>query len=152
MVEELSQFDRELLNILQENLPVSPQPFKDVAETLGTSEESVLGALQRLKREGYIRRIGAFFDSEKLGYVGSLIALKVEPQKLDEVANAINKYAGVTHNYEREGKYNLWFTLNSPNESFEKKTIEEIRSLDGVTELLNLKATKKYKVNVAFNL
>lgn len=151
-MEELSQFDRELLNILQENLPVSPQPFKDVAETLGTSEESVLGALQRLKREGYIRRIGAFFDSEKLGYVGSLIALKVEPQKLDEVANAINKYAGVTHNYEREGKYNLWFTLNSPNESFEKKTIEEIRSLDGVTELLNLKATKKYKVNVAFNL
>lgn len=151
-MEELSQFDRELLNILQENLPVSPQPFKDVAETLGTSEESVLGALQRLKREGYIRRIGAFFDSEKLGYVGSLIALKVEPQKLDEVANAINKYAGVTHNYEREGKYNLWFTLNSPNESFEKKTIEEICSLDGVTEILNLKATKKYKVNVAFNL
>lgn len=151
-MEELSQFDRELLNILQENLPVSPQPFKDVAEKLGTSEESVLGALQRLKNGGYIRRIGAFFDSEKLGYVGSLIALKVEPQKLDEVANAINKYAGVTHNYEREGKYNLWFTLNSPSLDFEKRTVGEIRALDGVTELLNLKATKKYKVNVAFNL
>ena len=151
-MEELSQFDRELLNILQEKLPISPQPFKDVAEKLGTSEENVLNALQRLKNDGYIRRIGAFFDSDKLGYAGSLIALKVEPKCLENVATFINKYSGVTHNYEREGEYNLWFTLNSPNEAFERETIEKIRALDGVTEVLNLKVTKKYKINVAFKL
>ncbi|MBR3623958.1 MAG: Lrp/AsnC family transcriptional regulator, partial [Selenomonadaceae bacterium] len=71
---------------------------------------------------------------------------------LENVATFINKYSGVTHNYEREGEYNLWFTLNSPNEAFERETIEKIRALDGVTEVLNLKATKKYKINVAFKL
>ena len=149
---ELTSFDKELLNLLQGHLPVCSRPFARLAEELGTEEAVVLQRVQELKREGYLRRIGTFFDSNKLGYHGTLVALRVEPEKLPEVADAINSDPGATHNYEREGKYNLWFTLLTPNERQESSIISEVRTLPGVEDVLNLKAHKKYKINVQFKL
>lgn len=149
---KLTDFDKDLLNILQEHLPISKRPFKEIAEKLDVTEEEVLNRLKMLKNDGYIRRIGAFFDSNKLGYTGTLIALKAKEDKIKEVADAVNKYAGVTHNYEREGKFNLWFTLLSPNAKYEENFVKNIKETDGVEDVLSLKAKHKYKINVAFKL
>ena len=149
---ELSAFDKALLNVLQGNLPLCSHPFAALAERLGTDEATVLDRLRRLKQEGYLRRIGTFFDSNRLGYRGTLVALQVEPGYMKPVAEAINLYQGATHNYEREGRYNLWFTLLSPYMDHERRILEEIRALPGVEGMLNLKAKKKYKINVQFQL
>ncbi len=149
---ELTAFDKDLLNLLQGNLPVCSHPFAKLAEELGTDEQTVLSRVQELKAEGYLRRIGTFFDSNNLGYKGTLVALKVDPAKMQTVAEAVNRYPGATHNYEREGRYNLWFTLLSPNLETEAKILDEVQSLNGVEDMLNLKAYKKYKINVQFKL
>ena len=149
---ELSIFDKSLLNLLQGNLPVCKRPFAKMAEKLGTDEETVISKIRELKAAGYLRRIGTFFDSTKLGYGGTLVALKVTPSEIQSVAEVVNKYPGATHNYEREGKYNLWFTLLTPNPESETKILSEIGSVRGVEEMLKLKANKKYKINVQFKL
>ena len=149
---ELSTFDKNLLNVLQGSLPLCSHPFAALAEQLGTDEATVLGRLRELKKEGYLRRIGTFFDSGRLGYRGTLVALRVSPEQIKPVAEAINLYPGATHNYEREGRYNLWFTLLSPDQEHESRILDEIRSLPGVAGMLNLKAKKKYKINVQFHL
>jgi DNA-binding Lrp family transcriptional regulator len=149
---ELTAFDKDLLNLLQGNLPVCSHPFAKLAEELGTDEQTVLSRVQELKAEGYLRRIGTFFDSNNLGYKGTLVALKVDPAKMQTVAEAVNRYPGATHNYEREGRYNLWFTLLSPNLETEAKILDEVQALNGVEDMLNLKANKKYKINVQFKL
>ena len=151
-MKELTSFDKSLLNLLQGNLPVCSHPFAALADELGTDEQTVLTRLQLLKQEGYLRRIGTFFNSNKLGYKGTLVALRVEPDKIETVAEAINRYPGATHNYEREGRYNLWFTLLTPCLETEKKILDEVEALPGVEDLLNLKANKKYKINVQFKL
>ena len=79
---ELTAFDKELLNLLQGHLPVCSRPFEQLAKELGTEESVVLRRVQELKQEGYLRRIGTFFDSNKLGYHGTLVALKVEPKHI----------------------------------------------------------------------
>ena len=104
---ELTAFDKSLLNLLQANLPVCSHPYAKLAEQLGTEEDVVISRLQDLKAAGYLRRIGTFFNSNQLGYKGTLVALRVEPDRMQTVAEAINQYPGATHNYEREGKYNL---------------------------------------------
>lgn len=71
---------------------------------------------------------------------------------MESVAEAINRYPGATHNYEREGRYNLWFTLLTPGMDREQKILSEVRALPGVHGMLNLKANKKYKINVQFKL
>ena len=151
-MKELTSFDKSLLNLLQGNLPVCSHPFAALADELGTDEQTVLTRVQMLKQEGYLRRIGTFFNSNKLGYKGTLVALRVEPDKIETVAEAINRYPGATHNYEREGRYNLWFTLLTPCLETEKKILDEVEALPGVEDLLNLKANKKYKINVQFKL
>mgnify|MGYP003589217908 CR=1 FL=1 len=148
----LTSFDKALLNILQTNLPLSEKPFKDLADKLDSTEENVIKRLNELKEMGYIRKIGLFFDSAKLGYQGTLVATKVLPEYMESVATAINEYNGVTHNYEREGDYNLWFTLITIDMEQQDKILNHIKSLPGVLDIISLPANKKYKVSVNFTL
>jgi len=152
IVNSLTDFDKRLLNILQGNLPLCSRPFSRLGEMLDTTEEHVLRRLNELKREGYLRRIGTFFNSEQLGYHGTLIALRVAEEHIADVAAAINRYAGATHNYEREGRYNLWFTLLTPSREMEQRILSEIAALPGVQNLMSLKAHRRYKINVQFKL
>ena len=149
---ELSNFDKALLNLLQSDIPVCRRPFAAMAEKLGAEENFVLERVRELKAAGYLRRIGTFFNSNNLGYRGTLVALEVEPAELPTVAAQINSYNEVTHNYEREGKFNLWFTLLTLNVDRENFILENIKSLRGVEDMINLKSNRKFKINVQFNL
>lgn len=149
---ELTALDKQLLNLLQGKLQLVSRPFQTIGEELGLSEEQVLSRLQLLKQEGYIRKIGAFFNSDKLGYRGTLVALKVKPERMEETAIFINQFPGITHNYQREGDYNLWFTLITPNERLRQDILAQISALPGVEGSMDLSARKKYKINVQFKL
>ncbi len=148
----LNDFDKQLLNIIQSDIPLVSRPFAALAERLGADEATVVERLRFLRDNGLIRRIGPFFDSARLGYVSTLVALAVEPAELPAVAVAVNAYPGVTHNYEREGDYNLWFALLSPNMAAQERVLAAVARLPGIKRLLNLPATKKFKVNVRFTL
>lgn len=151
-MQALTTFDKALLNLLQGNLPVCSRPFQKLAEELGTEESVVLERLKALKQEGYLRRIGTFFNSSRLGYEGTLVALRVREDRVEQVAKSINTLTGATHNYEREGGYNLWFTLLTPSSEVESAILARVRGLDGVESMLNLRANRKYKINVQFKL
>ena len=148
----LTTFDKALLNELQKDFPVTEYPFAVVAERLASDEKTVLDHLQALRTNGYLRHVGAFFDSPALGYGGTLIALRVAPAQLAAVASMVNRYNGVTHNYEREGEYNLWFTLLTPSPEEKQAVLEAVGSLPGVERMLDLVAERTYKIRVQFNL
>ena len=148
----LKNFDKSLLNLIQRNLPIAQRPFLELANILGTTEDNVIERLRYLKEHGYIRRIGPFFDSGKLEYKGTLVALKVKDGYMEKVAQFINKYPGATHNYQREGEYNLWFTLLTHSEEKRTQILNEIKAQEGVEKLMNLVSNKKYKINVQFKL
>jgi DNA-binding Lrp family transcriptional regulator len=148
----LSDFDKQLLNVIQSDIPLVSRPFAVAAARLGADEATVIGRLEYLRDNGYIRRIGPFFDSSRLGYVSTLVALAVEPEKMAAVAAAVNAYPGVTHNYEREGDYNLWFALLTPDMAAQERILAAVARLPGVKGMMNLPATRKYKVNVRFTL
>lgn len=149
---ELTPFDKSLLNLLQAKIPVCPRPFAELAAQLGADESTVILRLRELKAAGFLRRVGTFFNSANLGYAGTLVALKVAPNQIGTVATAVNKYPEATHNYEREGAYNLWFTLLTKSPDHEKNILAEIRGLRGVEDMLRLKSNRKFKVNVQFHL
>lgn len=148
----LTTFDKALLNELQKDFPVEAHPFAIIAQRLGSDEDAVLQRLKELRANGYLRHVGAFFNSPAMGYGGTLIALCVAPAQLAAVAAAVNRHNGVTHNYEREGEYNLWFTLLTPSPEKKAAMLDEVRSLPGVERVLDLVAEKTYKIRVQFNL
>ncbi len=148
----LSEFDKAILNAVQEELPLEPRPFAVLAERLHTKEETLLERLAALKEGGYLRRLGAYFDSDALGYQGTLVALRVAPEKMASVVGSVNGYDGVTHNYEREGEYNLWFTLQTPSEARREELLAAFRALPGVERMIAMHSRKKYKIRVQFHL
>ncbi|MCL2766165.1 MAG: AsnC family transcriptional regulator [Peptococcaceae bacterium] len=152
MPETLDPLDKELLNIIQEGFPIVPEPYALLGERLGLSGADVLERLQRLVSLGIIRRLGPVFESRKLGYRGTLCAMTVPYDRLEEVAAIVNAFPGITHNYLREHRKNVWFTvLAAGNEELEE-ILSQIMDRTGINEILELPAEKVYKINVKFKI
>ena len=147
----LKKLEQRILDIIQQSFPITSRPYDELARQLDVSEDRAFEAVQALREKGVIRRLGGSFDSRKVGYKSTLVALSVPEKDLDRVVALVNDYAGVTHNYEREGKYNVWFTLIEESEEDIERTIEEIRSRAGVSAL-NFPATRLFKIKVDFDL
>ena len=107
--------DRKLLNLAQSSFPMVERPYLQLSQGLGLAEREVLDRLSDLKRRNVLRQISAIFDTRRLGYKTTLVAMAYDSDKLHRGALKINRHPGVSHNYAREGSYyNLWFTLAVP--------------------------------------
>jgi DNA-binding Lrp family transcriptional regulator len=148
----VDNIDKQLLNIIQRGFPICSQPYQQLADELGTSEEEIIEKIAKLKEEGIIRRLGGIFDSKKLGYKSTLCAIKVPQEKIQEVKEVINSYKGVTHNYLREHNYNMWFTLIVPGAEAIDDVLAEMRRETGIDDIINLPAVNFFKINVNFDL
>jgi len=144
--------DRQILHHLQENFPIVSQPFDAVATALGLSESEVLDCVRRLTAEKRIRAVGPVYDLQRLGYVSTLCAAQVDPARLEAVAERAGSFVEVTHNYEREHRYNLWFTVIASTPARLEEVLAAVRAEPGVGEAVAFPAEKTYKNRVRFDL
>jgi DNA-binding Lrp family transcriptional regulator len=144
--------DKKILNIIQKDFPIVAEPFKAVAETLGLTEDEVLERIARMKQEGIIRRIGAVFDTRKLGFVSTLCAARVPEERLKAFVEVVNSYVGVTHNYRRNHEYNVWFTFIAPDKEALEKSLVEIRDKTGINDVISMSASRTFKIDARFEL
>ena len=107
----MDETDRRLVNRLQEGLPVSRRPFDEIADTLGLSVDALLERIQRLLDDKVLTRFGPMFNAENLGGALSLCAMQVPRDRYDEVAQQVNAFPEVAHNYERDHSLNMWFVV-----------------------------------------
>ena len=144
----MDEKDHEILQMLQNRFPLVSEPFKAIGDKIWIDEYAVISRIVRLLQNGVVRYIGPFFDSRKLGYKGCLAAINVAEDRIDEVADAINKYDEVTHNYLREGTPNMWFTLITDSKERQQEIIEQIKKETGIDEILIFTSKKYFKVKV----
>ncbi len=148
----MDEIDKKILNILQKEFPLTAQPFLVVAEKCGISEEETLKRVQKMKDEGIIRRIGAVFDGAKLGRVSTLCAARVPEDKIDNFVKVVNAHKGVTHNYRRDHDYNIWFTVSAANADELAAFLNNLKEKTGVTDILDMRAVKTFKINASFDI
>ena len=130
----MDAIDRAILNIIQEEFPLTEKPFEAIGRQVEINEKEALERVKKLKEEGFIRRIGLVLERKKLGYASLLCGVHIDDNKIEEVAGTISEEPGVTHNYERDGELNLWFTVTM-------KTIGDIDIFLGNIE-------KKYSLTI----
>jgi DNA-binding Lrp family transcriptional regulator len=150
--EPLDSIDKNLLNDIQWVFPLVNRPYLEIATKHGLAEDDVIRRIERMKQAGLIRQINAIFDTRRLGYKSALVAFSVRPEKLLEVADKVNEHPGVSHNYERNHEYNMWFTLAVPPGSDMKEDLDRMASLDGVIKYRLLPTLKLYKIGVRLDM
>ncbi len=148
----IEDLDRQLLNELQQEFPLSSHPFALIGNKLGISENETLSRVTDLSDNGIIRQISAIFDTRRLGYDSCLVAMQLPPQLLDAAAEEINKHQGVSHNYSRSHIFNLWFTIATPPGV---DLIQEVRRISNITRpeaVLILPALRVFKIRVQLDV
>jgi DNA-binding Lrp family transcriptional regulator len=148
--------DKAIINRIQSDFPIDPRPYRVIAHELGLDEKQVIERVKALKTAGIIRRIGGNFVPRKVGFVSTLCAAKVPEEKIEEkieaFAEVVNSYTGVTHNYQRENEFNIWFTFIAQSSEEIQRCLDEISIATGVNTILNLPATKVFKIMAKFDL
>ena len=148
----MDEIDKKILNILQKEFPLVEQPYRIVAEKCGISEDETISRVQRMKDEGIIRRIGAVFDGSKLGRVSTLCAARVPEEKIENFVQIVNANKSVTHNYRRNNEYNIWFTVSAATASELEAFLENVKEKTGVTDILDMRAVRTFKINASFDV
>ena len=148
----LDETDKAILNRIQSDFPITSSPYLAIAEELSLTEDDVIKRLKRLKKNGIIRRMGGNFVPEKLGFVSTLCTAVVPEEKIESFTKIIKRYSGVTHNYLRDGSFNVWFTFIAPSMKEIDSNLKEISEESGVKEIINLPATKVFKIKAHFDL
>jgi len=147
----LTTIEKKLLDHLQQGLPLIPRPFKKLGEELGLSEAEVLETLRRLKERGFLRHLGASPDSRRLGFVTTLAAVSVPPEKAEELAQEIGKRPEVTHCYLRRHRLNIWFTVVARNFGEVEEILRDISRETGAP-VRHFPAQKLFKLRAVFKL
>jgi DNA-binding Lrp family transcriptional regulator len=148
----LDDLDRRILGVVQEHFPIDERPYLQIARQIGSTESEVIDRMQRLVDRGVIRDISPVFDLQKLGHCSTLAALDVPADRVDEVARIVNARGEVTHNYLREGRPNMWFTVIAESEAALRAILESIERDAKCGPVANFPAQRKFTARVVFEL
>jgi DNA-binding Lrp family transcriptional regulator len=143
----------EILSIIQKKFPLSQRPFLDIGNELGLSEDEVIKIIQEEKDNKIIRQTSAIFDTKSLGFKSSLVAFEVKEENIDKAVEIINAHPGVSHNYERDHEFNIWFTIAiDPNSKIGlEKSVAILAELTGAENSIMLPTLKLFKISVKLN-
>lgn len=147
----LSAIDKKILNKIQEDIPLVSEPFKALAKDIDISEEKLLERIGELKNKGIIRDYTAGIDHRVLGFKSTLLGLKVPQDKIEILGKELARYSGITHCYQRKGKYNLWVVLIYKNGRL-KKLLRKLNRKIGKENILDLKTMGRFKLKTRIKL
>ncbi len=131
----MDAIDRALIDALQDGVPVTARPFAEAADRLGLDEEEIVERLRALLDGGVLSRFGPMYDAEALGGALTLCAMKVPERNFERVAEQVNAFAEVAHNYQRDHAFNMWFVIAAESPERLRQVIAEIEARTGLPVL-----------------
>lgn len=147
----MDSLDRRIINELQIGFPVCDRPFKEVAQDLGATESELITRLRCMLDDGLLTRFGPLFNVEEMGGAVTLCAMQVPQPRFDEVAEKVNAYPQVAHNYQRDHEMNMWFVLATETPDELEVTIKNIEADTGLP-VFNFPKQEEYFVGLHFNV
>ena len=147
----LGTIDKKLLHLIQTEFPLLPAPYEALGESLGIGAGEVMARIEELKNGGVIRQISPVFDTRRLGFRSTLVAMQAAKSQLDQAERLLLEHPGVSHGYERDHQFNLWFTLAIPPAADISGELQRLIDITGIKKAVSLPATKLFKIGAYFS-
>jgi DNA-binding Lrp family transcriptional regulator len=149
-MDHLDAIDRSLLQDFQRGLPLAPRPYAAMGERLGIGEDEVIERLGRLTESGAVSRVGAVMRPHAVG-ASTLAAMAVPPAWLGAIADLVNGYPEVNHNYQRDHRLNLWFVVATDSAEAVRAVLDDISQRTGLA-VLDLPLEQDFHIDLGFAL
>lgn len=149
---QIDDIDKKLLSIIQWDFPLIREPFSLLALNLDISGKEIVRRIGKLKTAEVIRLIGPVLNPKKLGYRTTLAAARVPARRLSLAGQVIGRHHGVSHCYQRDHDFNLWFTLAMPVTADLEGEVHKLGKQIRSTSIINLPAIKMFKIGAYFNI
>ncbi len=143
----MDEIDKRIINALQDGFPICAAPYRQVAAQLGLSEQELIDRLKALLDNGSLTRFGPLYNAEQMGGALTLAAVKAPIERFDEIADIINAFPEVAHNYARNHELNMWFVIATETPEQIQQTITAIERQTGLS-VYNMPKNKEYFVNL----
>jgi DNA-binding Lrp family transcriptional regulator len=147
--------DRLLLQLLQDDFPLEADAWGALGQQVSIGGEEVLNRVRSLQASGILRGICPILESGKTGIGAStLVALRLPPDKVEEMARFINSFPQVSHNYLRNHQFNLWFTVGARDREELEQLLQVIRDrcCPNSSDMIELPVKRRFKIDVRFPL
>ncbi|RJQ46139.1 MAG: Lrp/AsnC family transcriptional regulator [Gaiellales bacterium] len=150
MTSRLDDREQELVRQLQEDIPLTPQPFADIAARVGMTEEEVVETVRRWVEDGTIRRFGAMVRHQRLGYkANAMSAWDVPEERVDEVGRALADAGEVSHCYQRPRaggwQYNVFAMIHAATEGECERIAAALARQVGIDSYSLLFSSREFK-------
>ena len=127
----LDHIDRLLINYLQDGLPICDKPYAHVSDELGLNEETVIERIASLLERKLLSRFGPMFHAEKMGGGLALAAMSITEDDFDRIADIVNSFDEIAHNYQRSHRFNMWFVIATEFPEGIQSVSDQIEALSG---------------------
>ncbi len=150
------EVEKIILMEVQYNLPLTEQPFVDLAENLGLKANEIFEKLKEFKQRGVIKRIGTNLNYRAFKRIGkaALVAFTCSEDEALRIAEIINESIdSLKHNFLRNHeRYKIWFTFKGESKEEMLRKVEELAKRCGVKDYLFLPSKRVYKMDVKYDL
>ncbi len=143
----MDEIDKRIINTLQDGFPICDAPYQQVATQLGLGEQDLIDRLKALLDNGTLTRFGPLYNAEQMGGALTLAAVKAPIERFDQIAEIINAFPEIAHNYARNHELNMWFVIATETPGQIQQTINAIEQQTGLT-VYNMPKKKEYFVNL----
>ena len=147
----LHSIDRTIINHLQGGFPVTENPWDELSRQLDISVDEMICRIERMTSAGILSRFGPIYNAEKMGGGLTLAAIKVEPERFDEITEIVNSFAEVAHNYARNHELNMWFVIATETPEQIAEVISNIEKQTGLT-VFNMPKQEEYFLELKFEV
>ncbi|MFB6089929.1 MAG: Lrp/AsnC family transcriptional regulator [Halobellus sp.] len=145
---DLDAVDAALIDDYQSGFPIAERPFRVVAADLGIDEAEALDRVRRLRERGIFRRFGAVLNPPVIGS-STLAAVAAPDERFEGVAEVVNGYRQVNHNYRRDHEWNMWFVVTASSRRKRDAILDEIEARTGLS-VLHLPMLTDYYIDLEF--
>ncbi len=145
----MDEIDREIINQLQRGFPICEWPYEEASKTLGITESELIQRIETLLSDKTLTRFGPMYQIEKAGGAFTLAAMTIPENEFDNVAEQVNAFPEIAHNYERDHKLNMWFVLGTERPEEIATVIDRIETTTGY-KVYNMPKLEEFYVGLFF--